>query len=259
MLTVRVTDIWTTARHWESARIAFNTSLAQTPPPPGGRQPGVPAPQAPMALTAPAQSPGAQPANGAAPPAMPNAAAPPAAPTQTVASATPAPAAASLAAGAKNAAPPAVPTSQPSENEAPTFSQTDLDVLQRLSERRTALDAREQDLVTRENLVKAAEQRIDKKIAEMKALQTSVEGMLKTIDTQDDAKVQSLVKIYQAMKPKDAAKIFEQLDLPILLSVIERMKEGNVAPIMAAMDPMKAKMVTDGMALRRAAKAEGGG
>ena len=108
-------------------------------------------------------------------------------------------------------------------------------------------------------MIKAAEGRIDKKIAEMKSLQANVESMLKQVDDQDDGKMKSLVKIYENMKPKDAARIFEQLDMPILLGVITRMKEQKVAPIMEAMDPMKAKTITDAIAMRRATKAEGRG
>jgi flagellar motility protein MotE (MotC chaperone) len=59
------------------------------------------------------------------------------------------------------------------------------------------------------------------------------------------------VKIYETMKPKDAAPIFEQLEMAILLDVIERMKEAKVAPIIAAMDPQKAKSLTTDLVKRR--------
>ena len=58
-------------------------------------------------------------------------------------------------------------------------------------------------------------------------------------------------KIYENMKPKEAAKIFEQLDMPILLDVVERMKEQKVSPILAEMEPSKAKTVTTEMAQQR--------
>ena len=155
--------------------------------------------------------------------------------------------------------PPAVPPGTGSEGEPPTFTQNEIDVLQKLAERREMLDARSRDLDLRENMVKAAESRIDKKIAEMKALQSNVEGMLKQVDDQDDAKMKSLVKIYENMKPKDAAKIFEQLDMPVLMGVLTHMKEQKVAPIMESMDPMKAKTITDSLAMRRGAQTEGQG
>ena len=85
----------------------------------------------------------------------------------------------------------------------------------------------------------------------MKTLQNTIEGLLRQYNYQEDNKMRSLVKIYENMKPKEAAKIFEQLDMNILLEVIERMKEQRVAPIMAEMDPSKAKAVTAELAQRR--------
>lgn len=54
----------------------------------------------------------------------------------------------------------------------------------------------------------------------------------------------SLVKVYERMKPKQAARIFEELDMKVILQVARRMKEANVAQILAAMDPVKARDIT---------------
>jgi flagellar motility protein MotE (MotC chaperone) len=234
MLSVRVTDIWKDVTSGSATSVSLNESEAQQPPPPGGRRRNQkpPSADAPAATTAPAV------------PTAPSAA--------PVAGPVSAPAA--LPAGSP---PPAVPAGAQGEGEPPTFTQNEIDVLQKLAERREALDARERELNLRENLVKAAEARIDKKVGEMKALQVNIESMLKQVDDQDDVKMKSLVKIYESMKPKDAAKIFEQLDMPVLLGVFQRMKEQKIAPIMEAMDPMKAKTITDAMATRRGAKTEG--
>ncbi len=150
-----------------------------------------------------------------------------------------------------------MPGGQSTEGEPPIFTQNEVDVLEKLSARRQALDAREHDLDQRENLIKAAEDRIDKKIAEMQALQADVKTMLAKIDEQDDAKLKSLVKIYETMNPKEAARIFEQLDMPVLLSVVTNMKDTKVAAVMQVMDPAKAKVLTDAIASRRATKIEG--
>jgi flagellar motility protein MotE (MotC chaperone) len=131
------------------------------------------------------------------------------------------------------------------------MTQTEMDVLQKLSERRTALDGRERDVERREAMLKAAEDQIDRKVSEMKTLQNTIEGLLRQYNDQEDNKMRSLVKIYENMKPKEAAKIFEQLDMSILLEVVERMKEQKVAPIMAEMDPSKAKSMTAELAQRR--------
>lgn len=131
------------------------------------------------------------------------------------------------------------------------LTQTEMDVLQKLTERRNTLDLRERDTERREALLKAAEDQIDRKVSEMKTLQSTIEGLLRQYNDQEDNKMRSLVKIYENMKPKEAAKIFEQLDMPIMLEVIERMKEQKVAPILAEMDPSKARNVTSELAQRR--------
>ena len=43
------------------------------------------------------------------------------------------------------------------------------------------------------------------------------------------------------MKPKDAAKIFNELEMPVLLKLVGNMKEVKVAPVIASMDPAKAR------------------
>ncbi|MGE5547233.1 MAG: MotE family protein [Solirubrobacterales bacterium] len=150
----------------------------------------------------------------------------------------------------KDAPPAPTPVAAPVAEQS-NLTQTEMDVLQKLSDRRALLDAREKDIERREALQKAAESQIERKISEMKTLQSTIEGLLRQYNDQEDNKMRSLVKIYENMKPKEAAKIFEQLDMPIMLDVVERMKEQKVAPILAEMDPSKARAVTSELAQRR--------
>lgn len=133
------------------------------------------------------------------------------------------------------------------------FEMTDeeLVLLQSLSQRREELEQRAREIDEREVLLKAAEQRIEQRIGELERLQASIEALLDEHDEQTEAKMQSLVKIYESMKPKDAARIFEELDMEVLLDVIERMKERKTAPILAEMNPDRAKTVTLELAQRR--------
>lgn len=140
----------------------------------------------------------------------------------------------------------------PASRSAPTqFNQAEIEVLQSLSKRRDELDARARDLQLRENVLKATEKRIDGKIVELKALEDKIQQYLQQHDAQSEAQLKSLVKVYENMKPKDAARIFEQLDMVVLLDVIERMKERKSAPILAKMKPQRAKEITLELAQRR--------
>ena len=128
----------------------------------------------------------------------------------------------------------------------------ELEVLQNLSARRRVLEKRAKELDLRENLLQVAERRVDVKVAELRRIQSIVNSLLKRHDKETEAQMKSVVKIYENMKPKNAARIFEQLDMTVLLDVVERMREVKMAPIMASMSPVKAKSVTMALARRRA-------
>jgi len=132
-----------------------------------------------------------------------------------------------------------------------TFTQSELELLQRLSERRKVIEAQAQENKAREAMLKAAEARIDGKIAELQQLEQTLSDLVAEADGQQKAKIDQLVRIYGAMKPKDAARIFNDLDMPILLTVVEGMKESKVAPILADMDAMKATAVTEALSMRK--------
>jgi len=176
-----------------------------------------------------AAKPSAEPAKPAAEPAKPSADAPTAA--------TPAPHAPGAA----------------SEKAVDPLSMTpsEVELLQQLAERRAELDRRAAELSQREVLLQAAEKRIDEKIARLASLEKDIGGIVDKQDQEEDARIKSLVKIYETMKPQDAARIFEQLDMGVLLNVVEHMKERIAAPILAAMDPAKARTVTLALAERR--------
>ncbi len=128
--------------------------------------------------------------------------------------------------------------------EKPGFTASEIEVLQQLRQRREALDAREQELVRREDMMRAAAERIDQRVGELTAVRADIERLIKAQDTQNEHKLLSLVRIYENMKPAEAARIFEEVDMHTLLSVVERMKERKLAPILAEMKPAKARDIT---------------
>ncbi len=131
------------------------------------------------------------------------------------------------------------------------FTAAEIELLQGLSLRREAIERREKELVLQEGMLAAAEQRITLKIEELKKLQNSIRALLRQRDEQEEVQLRRLVKIYETMKPAEAARIFEQLELPILLDVFERMREAKAAPVLAVMAPERAKIVTTELAERR--------
>lgn len=131
------------------------------------------------------------------------------------------------------------------------FSQTELDLLQNLSKRREELDEREKKLELRDNVLKGTEAKIEQKITELKTLKTEVEEKLALYNEHEASKVKSLVKIYENMKPQDAARIFEEIDMVVLLDVAGRMQEKKLAPVLAKMNPKRAKDLTMALAQQK--------
>ena len=148
------------------------------------------------------------------------------------------------------AAVPAPPAPPPPPAE-PAISMAERQLLQDLRNRRAELDTREQLLQQRETVLDAAEHRLTARIAELGALQTRLEEMEKARQEHSDANWAGLVKVYETMKPREAATIFNDMDTPVLLQVLDRMKDSKAAPVLAAMQPDRARSITAQLAAMR--------
>jgi len=124
------------------------------------------------------------------------------------------------------------------------FTEAEVQLLQDLAARRELLEQRARELDIRENLLEAAEQRIEDQIAELREIEAKIDALIQQHDAQEEGKLRSLVRVYETMKPKEAARIFNELDLDILLDVAELMNERRLAPVLAAMTPQRATTVT---------------
>ena len=149
-------------------------------------------------------------------------------------------------------------TEETREAEPQLFTRGEVTMLQSLQSRREELDVRQEELKLQEDLLKVTEKRIEEKIDELKKIEATIQELLKKHDKQEEEKIQRLVKMYESMKPKDAARIFQNLDMAILISVVERMKERKVAPILAAMASKEAKKLTTELATRKQLPKTGG-
>jgi flagellar motility protein MotE (MotC chaperone) len=131
------------------------------------------------------------------------------------------------------------------------FTRSEIELLQELSKRRKELDSRERAIVQREGLLMAAENRLEIKINELEGIKTDIETLITKYNAQEEEKFKGLVAIYEKMKPKDSARIFDELNIEILLEIFERMKASKSASILAQMKPAGAKEITSRIADRR--------
>ncbi len=147
--------------------------------------------------------------------------------------------------------PEAIAETQPKPNIDPALmSRSELELLQDLARRRQELDARDTQIDLRERLLATTERRIDSKIATLQKLENDIKNLVQTQEERENAQMDSIVRVYERMKPKDAARIFERLDMKIQLDVATRMKETKMAPILAAMAPEAATKLTSQLATK---------
>ena len=173
---------------------------------------------------------------------------------------TPAAAGAGKDAAATTALPP--PTIQPRGVCAPTaaelakeagLSPAELQVLQNLGARRGQLDQREADLSTQIALLAAAEAKLDAKTKVLVQLKTDVQALLAQANGREAAEVDRLVKVYEGMKPKDAALRMAALEDSVRLPIAAKMKERSLSAIIGQMPVNEAKKLTESLSHRFAA------
>jgi flagellar motility protein MotE (MotC chaperone) len=171
----------------------------------------------------------------------------PAAPAETPANAP----AADATEGEKPAEPARVPPGRTDAEGERVFSPGEIETLQDLAKRREELDRWAAELDQRDAILQAAERRIQQQVDELKKLQAGVESALARYDEQEQARRNSLIRMFQNMKPAEAARIFEQMELPTLVELVEAMNERRAAPILAQMNPIRAQQVTAEIARRK--------
>jgi flagellar motility protein MotE (MotC chaperone) len=127
-------------------------------------------------------------------------------------------------------------------------------ILESLQKRRAELDARARDLDVREDLLRAAEKRVGGRIDELKDLEARVDTAVQQKDAAEEARFKNVVTMYENMKAKDAAKIFDGLDIRVLLDVAKEINPRRMSDILAQMAPENAQRLTIEMAARSAQK-----
>lgn len=139
---------------------------------------------------------------------------------------------------------PAVPRITPAAAPCST-DPAELKLLSNLRARRAQLDKREAELARRESEVQAAGKRLMARVEELAALKGQLEQLEAQRQARDETSWRGLVKVYETMKPRDAAVIFDDLDMQVLSQVADRMREAKLAPVLAAMQPERARALTD--------------
>lgn len=122
-------------------------------------------------------------------------------------------------------------------------------LLERLGQRREEIDLRMRELEMRERLLDTAEKKLDSRVGDLKDQETKAGGGPGAKPAGDELKaIKNLVIMYEAMKPKDAARVFDRLGLDILVPVVQQMNPRKMSEVLAAMAPERAEKLTVALA-----------
>jgi flagellar motility protein MotE (MotC chaperone) len=151
---------------------------------------------------------------------------------------------------------PEAPDSQPDGvvlhpgDNTPPVSASERAILERLQSRRQELETRAREIDIRESLLKEAEKRIQSKVEEMKTFEAKAAAEKEQKADAQNARFKGLVTTYESMKPKDAAKVFDRLEMPVLIEIASQIAPRKMSDIMGLMQPDAAERLTVELARR---------
>jgi len=123
-------------------------------------------------------------------------------------------------------------------------------ILERLQSRRQELEARAREIDIRESLLKAAEKRIESRVEELKAIESRISTATEQKSEADAARFKGIITMYEGMKPKDAAKVFDRLDMPVLIQIASQIAPRKMSDILGQMQTEAAERLTVELARR---------
>jgi flagellar motility protein MotE (MotC chaperone) len=123
-------------------------------------------------------------------------------------------------------------------------------ILERLQARRQELEARAREIDIRESLLRAAEKRVEARVEEMKAIEARVTTATTQKTEADAARFKGIITMYEGMKPKDAAKVFDRLEMSVLFEIASQIAPRKMSDILGVMSPDVAEKLTTEMARR---------
>ena len=123
-------------------------------------------------------------------------------------------------------------------------------ILERLQSRRQELEARAREIDIRESLLKAAEKRIEARVEELKAVEARISTVTEQKSEADTARFKGIITMYEGMKPKDAAKVFDRLEMPVLIEIASQIAPRKMSDILGLMSAEAAERLTVELARR---------
>ncbi|MCP3954920.1 MAG: hypothetical protein GY697_22270 [Desulfobacterales bacterium] len=135
-------------------------------------------------------------------------------------------------------------------------------MLRGLEEKKKSIAKESDNMSKRKKELERYEEQIDEKLAQLKKLKEQINSDFALLDkkksekeiaqeTEFEKRLNSLVKTYAGMKPKNAAKIVDKMELEVARKIFSRMRETSASAILANVDSEKAAKITEYLAYKK--------
>lgn len=144
--------------------------------------------------------------------------------------------------------PPEMPAAEPPK--AASGSPTERALLEKLGARRDALRQKNDELELREKMLNDAERKLETGLGDLKQAEEKVDAAAKARKDAEKQGLKNIVTMYETMKPKDAARVFDRLGHDVLVPIVLAMNPRKMAEVLSAMQPDTAERLTVTLANR---------
>ena len=127
------------------------------------------------------------------------------------------------------------------------------ELLTELLRREDALKKREALILDKEKALEIANQAIDTRLSALEEAEANLRETLSYAQEAAETDLTRLTDVYQSMKPKDAAALFETMDPGFAAGFLSRMPPDAAAGVLAGLSPEAAYTISVIMAGRNAA------
>ncbi|MEY1557257.1 MotE family protein [Yoonia sp. R2331] len=125
-------------------------------------------------------------------------------------------------------------------------------LLRALQEREARLAAREAQFLDRMQALRLAESEVAEQLAALSAAEEALRATIALADTAAESDLERLTRVYENMKPKDAAELFEQMTPDFAAGFLGLMEPVAAAQIMTLIEPDIAYSISAVLAGRNA-------
>jgi len=117
-------------------------------------------------------------------------------------------------------------------------------LLAAIREREAQLEAESKRLAERAQTLNVAEAKLAEQLAAFEKARTDLEATLALADKAAERDIAQMTTVYENMKPDDAAKIFERMDVTFASGLLVRMRPDLAAEVLTSMNADTAYALT---------------